>query len=70
MIRSLDEQTQLDEVVERLCASYPTVAAATVAEVVGGLHAQFSGAPVREYIPLFVERDARRALGEPSVSYA
>jgi hypothetical protein len=70
MVKSLDERTQLAEIVERLCAAYPTVTPTTVAEVVNELHARFRGAPVREYIPLFVERDARLALDELSVSYA
>ncbi|WP_431236078.1 three-helix bundle dimerization domain-containing protein (plasmid) [Mycolicibacterium psychrotolerans] len=70
MVKSLDERTQLDEIVERLSAAYPTMTAAAIAEVVTDLHARFRGAPVREFIPLFVERDARHALDELSVSYA
>ena len=41
-----------------------------IAEVVDELHATFNGAPVRDYVPLFVERKARTALEELSVSYA
>jgi hypothetical protein len=70
MVRSLDERARMSEIVERLCAAYPTMTPAAVAEVVNDLHARFRGAPVREYVPLFVERDARLALDELSVSYA
>lgn len=70
MGKTLDEQAQLAEVIERLTASHPSLPPATVAEVVGELHARFNGARIREFVPLFVERNAHRALGELSVSYA
>jgi len=34
------------------------------------MHNSFNGAPIREFVPLFVERRARSALAELSVSYA
>jgi hypothetical protein len=69
MTRALDETTQLGEVIERLALSYPTVSPATIAEVVDELHARFTGARIREYVPLFVERRAQTALNELNVSY-
>ena len=69
MTRALDETTQLGEVVERLALSYPTLPSSTIAEVVDELHARFNGARIREYVPLFVERQAHSALTELNVSY-
>jgi len=69
MFKVMDEQMQLREVAERLSAPYPSVPPATIAEVVQDLHVRFSGAPIREFVPLFVERWAHTALSELSVPY-
>ena len=69
MVKTMDEQVQLDEVVERLSGLFPSVSPVTVADVVRELHATFVGAPLREFVPLFVERKAKSALAELSVSY-
>jgi hypothetical protein len=66
---SVHEQRQLDEVIERLTARYPAMSRSTVSEVVHDLHTTFAGAPLREYVALFVERRARAALEELSVPY-
>ena len=65
-----DEQARLGEAVERLRAIYPTLPVETIAEVVHDMHSSFRGAPIREFVPLFVERRARSALAELSVCYA
>lgn len=70
MVKTLDEQTQMEEVIERLAARYPSLAPSTIVDVVGDLHARFDGARVRDFVPMFVERNARLALEELSVSYA
>lgn len=70
MVKSKDEQAVLGEVVERLAGRYPTLPPDTISDVVHDLHARFDGAPIREYVPLFVERRAHSALTELSVSYA
>ena len=66
---SIHEQRQLDEVIDRLTARFPAVSRATVSEVVHDVHTRFAGAPLREYVALFVERRACAALEELSVSY-
>jgi hypothetical protein len=58
----LSEQTIIEQLVERLRTNYPTVSPETVAAVVEQNHARFEGRPLREYVPLFVERSARRDL--------
>lgn len=69
VVNSLDEHAQLAEVIERLTVTYPTLSEATIAEVVQDLHARFNGARLRDYVPLFVERNAHRALTELAVPY-
>ena len=69
VVNSLDEHAQLAELIERLIATYPTLSKADIAEVVHDLHACFDGARLRDFVPLFVERNAHRALSELSVPY-
>jgi hypothetical protein len=56
------EQTIIAQVADRLTGKYPTIPAETVTAVVRGAHATFDGRPVREYIPLLVERFAGQEL--------
>jgi hypothetical protein len=57
---------QIDQVVTRLSATYPSVPQTRVLEVVQTVHARFDGRPLREFVPLFVERSAKRELRELS----
>ncbi len=77
----LSEQTIIAQVADRLTSKYPTIPAQTVTAVVRGVHARFDGRPIREYVPLLVERFAgqelvlllltgRRPLSEPTVDEA
>lgn len=52
----------IDQVVERLATSYTDVTPDQVANVVYGAHARFEQCPVREFVPLLVERRAREEL--------
>jgi hypothetical protein len=58
----LSEQTIIDEVAGRLTSKYPTVPADTLGAVVRDVHARFKGRPVRDYVPLLVERFAGEEL--------
>ena len=58
----LSEQPIIEQLVERLTSLYPTVAKATVANVVYDVYARFDGRPLRDYVPLLVERSARSEL--------
>jgi hypothetical protein len=64
-VREVDssEWTAIEQVVDRLKQSYPDLPAETVTEVVHQHHAKFDGRPVRDFVPLFVERGSRSALG-------
>ena len=58
----LSEQTIIDQVVERLTNCYPAISKSTVEAVVHDVHARFDGRPLRDYVPLFVERHAKSEL--------
>ncbi|MFC4055574.1 three-helix bundle dimerization domain-containing protein [Actinomadura syzygii] len=57
------EKTAMTEVTARLMKAYgDTHDADEVAEAVSAIHHRFDGRPVRDFVPILVERDARRAL--------
>ena len=58
----LSEQTIIDQVVVRLTNRYPTISETTVAAVVHDVHSKFEGRPLRDFIPLLVERHAKIEL--------
>jgi hypothetical protein len=68
------EQTIIDQVADRLTRKYPSIPPGTLTAVVRDAHARFDGRPVREYVPLLVERFAAEELdrlslaGRPPVS--
>jgi hypothetical protein len=58
----LSEQTVIEQLVVRLTSRYPTISQSTVGTVVRDVHSRFEGRPLRDYIPLLVERNARSEL--------
>jgi hypothetical protein len=56
------EWSAIKQLVDRLRSVYPDVPADTVATVVHHSHARFDGRPVRDFVPLFVERGAKDEL--------
>jgi hypothetical protein len=56
------EWSAIEQLVDRLRNNYPHVPADTVATVVHHTHAKFDGRPVRDFVPLFVERGAKEEL--------
>jgi hypothetical protein len=61
------EWSAIEQLVDRLTSVYPDVPADTVATVVHGNHARFDGRPVRDFVPLFVERGTKQQLMRLSV---
>ena len=59
-----DEATQIAEVIERVAGTYPDRSSADIARVVQTLHAGFTNAKIREFVPLLVEREARAVLAD------
>jgi hypothetical protein len=58
------EWTAIQQVADRLRASYPGVPPDTVTAVVHQNYARFDGRPLRDFVPLFVERGSRRELNQ------
>jgi hypothetical protein len=58
----LSEQTVIDQVVVRLTDRYPTISETTVSAVVHDVHSKFEGRPLRDFVPLLVERHAKTEL--------
>lgn len=62
------EEDAIRGVVERLKSAYgATHTPAEVEEAVAATHASFSDRPVRDFVPVLVERKARATLGEAAV---
>jgi hypothetical protein len=61
------EWSAIKQLVDRLRDVYPHVPADTVVTVVHQNHAKFDGRPVRDFVPLFVERGAKEELMRLSV---
>lgn len=62
MDRAENEDAAVEHVVEILTAQFPDVPEDVVQETVDDLHASFEGAPVRDYIPVIIEHDAKEQL--------
>ena len=64
MIESTEQQT-IDELAQRLVSVYPDADPTDVARLVNEEYARFAGRPIRDFIPLFVERNAKADLSKP-----
>ena len=60
----LSEQTVIDQLVGRLTSRYPAISQSRVERVVHDVHARFDGRPLRDYVPLLIERSARSELDQ------
>lgn len=58
----LSEQQIIDQLAERLAILFAEVEGAYVARVVREEYARFDGRPIRDFIPLLVERKAKSEL--------
>ena len=57
-----DEERAIGEVIERLAKQFPQVPAEAVEQVVSQSRPEFDGVPIRDFVPLFVERGAKARL--------
>ena len=64
VIEKNSEKTAIGEVVERLTRKYPAVPPLAVVDIVDKMHAKFDGRPLRDFVPLFVERNAQAELAK------
>ncbi len=59
-----DEDRAITEVVERLAKQFPQVPADEVEQAVSQSRPEFDDVPIRDFVPLFVERGAKQRLRE------
>ncbi len=57
-----DEPQAIAELTERLERRFPGVPAEAVRSTVDAAYREFSGHPVRDFVPVLVERQARQTL--------
>jgi hypothetical protein len=57
-----EEGRAIGEIVDRLARQFPGVPTESVAEVVQQAQPEFEQAPIRDFVPLFVERTAKQQL--------
>lgn len=62
-----EERALIDDVARRLAQKYAAIPAEQVSAVVRHAYSQFRSSPVRDFIPLLVQRRADDDLGELSV---
>lgn len=60
------ELRALDEVTARLTTQYPHVPAPTVRAIVHAAWDEFSGTPIRDFVPVLAERTAKQKLASPA----
>lgn len=63
-----DEVRALDEVTARLSVQYPHVPASDVRALVHSAWDEFSGKPIRDFVPVLAERSARQTLANSTAA--
>lgn len=62
MISSEEEHVLIDQIIDRLLARHPQAAAQAVTDVVHTAYHRYDGTPIRDFVPLLVERRAHEQL--------
>jgi hypothetical protein len=62
----VSEETHLAEIQRRLLDEFPSVSPLDVNTLIRNEHARFETSRIRDFVPLFVEKRARRELKNPS----
>jgi hypothetical protein len=60
-----DERRALDAVIQRLQDRFPDEPADRISRVVGEVSADLGPARIRDYLPVLVEKEARKRLRSP-----
>jgi hypothetical protein len=66
MLSPEDETRAVTEVTQRMVASFPDLPPDVVANTVHSSHEQFVGSPIRDFVPVLVERITKSALATPA----
>jgi hypothetical protein len=61
-----DEDRAIGEVLTRLRSRFPEVAEDTLMDTLGAVHKRFEGNPIRDFVPVLVERAAVTELRKKS----
>ncbi|MEE2034991.1 three-helix bundle dimerization domain-containing protein [Rhodococcus chondri] len=69
-MRGDDEMLQIEQVIARLSTRYPTVPAGDIETTVRIIHQRFVHGKVRDFVPLLVEKAARRQITESDSPWA
>ena len=56
------EERAINEVVDRLAEKYPGVERPTIEKIVTEEHLEFNGKPVRDFVPVLVEKSAKKRV--------
>lgn len=64
----ITEETALADVERRLIEEFPGIAPVDVEDAVSAAHARFDHRPIRDFVPLFVEKHARHQLAQLSLA--
>lgn len=67
-MEKLDENQKIAQVVERLAAKFPHIPSEHIAELVEAIHHELDGNPVRDFVPVLIEHDAKEQLRAESRS--
>jgi hypothetical protein len=61
-MNELTEERVIDQLADRLVPIYPAIGPDQVSRVVHEEYTRYEGSPIRDYIPLLVERHAKEEL--------
>lgn len=56
------EELGIDEVIDRLAEKYPDVDRGRIREIVDEEHRAFDGRPVRDFVPVLVEKNSKKRV--------
>lgn len=60
--REEGEQRAVEEVIDRLASKYPGVERSEIANIVADEHQSYEGRPVRDFVPVLVEKSAKKRV--------
>ncbi|AYE98680.1 hypothetical protein C0J29_08725 [Mycobacterium paragordonae] len=65
----MSEQTRIAEIERRLMEQFPGISIEVLDAAVREHHSRFQASPIRDFIPLLVEKRVRQELAEASLSH-
>ena len=65
-----EESGAVEELIDRLVAQFPEARPDTVRDIVNASWAEFTGRPIRTFVPVLVERTARQHLRHTAAAWA